>query len=104
MERRTHRGGVARASRLAVAAEVERQNSKSCLCERASLLLPALFVETASMSQDEASAGFSVNISVDDASVLGRKGDGFLRGGHAGKGQRQNKGNECTHAGNLAQL
>src|ERR1035437_9795688 len=69
VKRRIHRVGLARSSRFPVAAEVERQHSKACRRERSSLFLPALLVETTTVGQHNSSVAFSVNISVDYASI-----------------------------------
>jgi hypothetical protein len=53
------------------------------------------------MGQHDASVPFSVNISVNYASVLSRKGDGLLRGGAPREQQRHNDGNKRTHAANV---
>jgi len=73
VERRIHRVGVAGTSRLAVAAEVERQHAKSRRRERSSLLLPAFLVEGSPVRQHDAAFPFSIDVGVDYASVLGRK-------------------------------
>ncbi len=104
VERRTQGVGLAWTSGFAVAAEVERQYSKSCRRECLSLPLPTLLVETAAMGQHDTSVTFSVDVSVNNASILGRKGNGLLRGGTAGKQQCQNDRDERTHAANVPLL
>jgi len=81
VERGTQRVGLARASRLPVAAEIEGQHAESVLRQHPRLLLPTLLVETAPVSQHDAVVAFSVDVSVDEPSVLGRKGDALLRRG-----------------------
>ena len=56
------------------------------------------------MGQHDASVTFSVNVSVDYASVIGRKGNSLLRGGDPRKQQRHNDGNKRTHAANVLLL
>src|SRR5260370_41336533 len=60
VERSTHGVGLAWPSGLTVAAEVDRQHAKSRRCQGFRLLLPAPFVETASMSQYNAAVACSV--------------------------------------------
>ena len=56
------------------------------------------------MGQHDASVTFSVNVSVNDASVLGTKGNGLLRGGAPGKQERGDDRDEHTHAQNVSLL
>jgi hypothetical protein len=53
------------------------------------------------MGQHDASVAFSVNISVNYAPIVGRKGNSLLRGGASHKQQRHNDGNKRTHAANV---
>jgi hypothetical protein len=53
------------------------------------------------VDQHDGSVAFSVNISEDYASVLGRKRHGLLRGSLPRKQQRNNYGNEPAHAANV---
>src|SRR5262249_52414292 len=81
VERRAERIGLARSSRLPVPAEVNRQHAETGLLERLGLLLPALLVESAAVSQHDAARALPVQVGVDKPPVLGREGDVLRRGG-----------------------
>jgi hypothetical protein len=104
VKRSIHRVGVAGASRFAVAAEVDGQHSKPCRDQDSSLFLPAFLVELTAMGQHNISVAFSVNIGVDQASVLGRKRHSLPGSGVGQKQQGHNEKDEPTHAENVALL
>src|SRR5467141_695149 len=85
--------------RLAAPAEVDGQCAKSGLNERLRLLLPALLVEAASMRQHHAALALPVDIRVDDASVLSRKGDVLLRRGKPRQKESRKERSEGEHEG-----
>src|SRR5207247_4380293 len=72
---------LAPASRLAITADVDGQNTKSGLCQFLRLLCPTLLVEPTSMSQHDATVSHSVQVTIDETSVLGRKVDTLRRSG-----------------------
>ena len=85
--------------RLAAPAEIDGQSAKSGLNERLRLLLPALLVEAASMRQHHAALAFSVDICVDDTSVLSWKGDVLLRRGKPRQKESRKERSEGEHEG-----
>jgi hypothetical protein len=75
---------MATATQLALTQELDterRSRASRQFSDAASLLVPALLIETASVGYHDASVTFSVNIGVNYASVLGRKQNALLRGG-----------------------
>jgi hypothetical protein len=104
VERCIHRIGVTWPSGLAVAAEVERQDSKSCLREGSSLRSPTLLVEAPPVGKHDTPVTFSVDVSVHSAPVLGRKRDGSLHGRNARRKQHRKNGNEGAHRATLPPL
>jgi hypothetical protein len=70
---------LARASRIAVATEVDRQNTKSGLCQSPRLLLPTLLVEPTPVSQNDTTVSHSVQVTIDETPILGPKVDTLRR-------------------------
>jgi hypothetical protein len=70
---------------LAAPAEVDGQHTKSSIQERRHLFLPTFLVETPSMRKHDGALAFSVQIGVDDASILSWKRDMLLHHGNTGQ-------------------
>src|SRR5260370_30078988 len=86
-------------ARLAAPAEVAGECAKSGLDQRLRRFLPALLVEAASVRQHHAALAFSVDICVDDASVLSCKGDVLLCHGIPRQKENRKERSEGEHGG-----
>ncbi len=75
----TQRLGLAWTSRLAIAAEVDRQNAKSCRRQSPCLLPPTFLVKSAAVGQHDAAVTISLQIGVDGSPVRSSKGNVLLR-------------------------
>lgn len=71
--------GLAGATGLAVAAEIEGQHAKSCGDQGVGLLAPALLVELTTVGEDYGVVSLAIEVREDDAAIFGGKGDGLLR-------------------------
>jgi hypothetical protein len=93
------RGGLGSAARLPPPAEIDGHGAESGLRQCLRLHRPTLLVEPASVSQHDAVVARAVHVGVDDAPVLRRKGDAFLRLGGDGGDHESNHGRfENRHA------
>src|SRR6266446_8726406 len=78
-----------RPARLPIPAKIDGHNAKSRLRQFQRLLLPTLLVKPASVRQHNASFSFSVDVGVDDTSILSRKRNVFL--GHSRPSHKQSR-------------
>ena len=89
---------MARATGVAIAAEIEGEHKKSCGSQGAGLWGPALLVELASMGEDNAVVAMSIEVREDDSTVFGGEGDRFLRVRGKSDHEGGEDGDPCAHA------
>jgi len=66
---------LARPTRLAIAAEVDRQDLKSRVRQHPSLLFPAFLVKAGPMSQHDTTVSLSIHVGIHNSPILCRKGN-----------------------------